>query len=178
MRSSLGNRPSSIDLSFEEGFSFLGNETNEPAERPKPTESHWLFDKDDSLDVFLPNSPSRNQMKRPLALNTPSYAQQTFTSSIASLGKQDRDRTPVALEKSSTYVSPIRRTPPRPTITSHNAHTSNIYTSPLTKVWLIIVNTNENFICVLTVNLIETKALAGELSFRSNITYERYGRNN
>ncbi|KAG2180860.1 hypothetical protein INT43_008439 [Umbelopsis isabellina] len=130
MRSSLGNCPSSIDLSFEEGFSFLGNEANEQAERPKPAESHWLFDKDDSRDVFLPNSPSRTQVKRPLALNTPSYAQQTFTSSIASLGKPDRDCSPLALEKSSTYVSPMRRNTLKPMINSHNAHT---YTSPLTK---------------------------------------------
>jgi hypothetical protein len=134
MRSSSGYRPSSIDLSFEEGFSFLGNETNDPAERPKPSESHWLFDKDDSLDVFLPNSPSRNQTTARLTVNTPSYAKQTFTSSIASLGKQDRDHSPLAIEKLPMYVSPVRKTPPRPIISSENTHTSKLYTPPLTKV--------------------------------------------
>jgi hypothetical protein len=127
MHPSSAHRHSSIDLSFEEGFSFLETERELPRQSTNVPESHWLFEQDGDLDVFLSNSPSQSRQQQATIERTPSYAQQTFTSSIASSKRQSAGYVSPILKKSASTLSPARRilaTPPK----LNGSYSSKIYT--------------------------------------------------
>ncbi|KAI9287696.1 hypothetical protein BC943DRAFT_198762 [Umbelopsis sp. AD052] len=122
------HRHSSFDLSFEEGVSFLETERETLKEDIKAKEPHWLFDQPDPIgDEFLPNSPSRIRQQRAAIEHTPSYAQQTFTSSIASSKRQSTGYISPLLEKSAVLGSPARRTLATPLKLNSN-YSSKTYT--------------------------------------------------
>jgi hypothetical protein len=138
MHSSSAHRHSSIDLSFEEGFSFLEAEASDSKQPTKASESHWLFDRDDALDAFLPNSPSQSRTRRLTTELIPSYAQQTFTSSLATSKKQELAYTSPATSRS--IASPARRiqaTPP----SFRNDRESKTYTPPVDRVSPLVMGT-------------------------------------
>lgn len=128
MHPNSSHRRSSLDLSFEEGFSFLDTERNTPKKDIKANEPHWLFDQPDPIgDEFLPNSPSRIRQQRTTQEYTPSYAQQTFASSIASSKRQSTGYISPLLEKSAPLLSPARRTLTTPLKLNSN-YSSKTYT--------------------------------------------------
>ncbi|CAO3683528.1 unnamed protein product [Umbelopsis ramanniana] len=128
MHPNSSHRHSSLNLSFEEGFSFLDTERNTPKKDSKANEPHWLFDQPDPIgDEFLPNSPSHIRQQRATLEYTPSYAQQTFTSSIASSKRQSTGYISPLLEKSAPLLSPARRTLTTPLKLNSN-YSSKTYT--------------------------------------------------
>jgi hypothetical protein len=128
MHPNSSHRHSSFDLSFEEGVSFLDTERETLKQNTKPNEPHWLFDQPDLIgDEFLPNSPSQIRQRRATIEHTPSYAQQTFASSIASSKRQSTGYISPLLEKSAPLVSPARRTLATPLKLNSN-YSSKTYT--------------------------------------------------
>ncbi|KAI8583435.1 hypothetical protein K450DRAFT_223678 [Umbelopsis ramanniana AG] len=128
MHPNSSHRHSSFDLSFEEGVSFLETERETLKHDAKASEPHWLFDQPDPIgDEFLPNSPSQIRQQRATIEHTPSYAQQTFTSSIASSKRQSTGYISPLLEKSAPLASPARRTLATP-LKLHSNYSSKTYT--------------------------------------------------
>lgn len=134
MLSSSAHRHSSIDLSFEEGFSFLEAERNDDSKQvTKLSKPHWLFEQDDGMNAFLPTSPSQSRTRRLTTDHIPSYTQQTFTSSIASSKRQELGYTSPAIDRSAPLSSPARRiqaTPP----SFRNDYTTKTFTPPMNRV--------------------------------------------